>query len=145
MSKIDANTYSLFERSLFRCTADDSFLERFYDLFLQSSEEVAARFAGVDMKRQRSVLRGSLYLVARAAGGFSDGMEHLGQIARSHGERGLDIKPAFYEVWLDALLRAASHCDPHFDAATRAAWETCLRPCIEIMTGAASGTSPSSI
>lgn len=133
MSSIDPATYTTFERSLFRCAASDTFLERFYDIFLKSSDAVAARFAGVDMKRQRSVLRGSLYLVARAAGGFSDGMEHLATIARSHGEHGLDIKAEFYDHWLAALVRAAGECDPHFDSATGAAWETCLRPCIDVM------------
>ena len=137
MSMTDPATYELFERSLFRCTGDELFLERFYDLFLKSSEDVSARFAGVDMKRQRSVLRGSLYLVARAAGGFSDGMEHLQQIARSHGERGLDIKPAFYDQWLDALVHAARLTDPGFDDATGAAWLACLRPCIAVMVGGA--------
>ncbi|MBK6813634.1 MAG: globin [Sandaracinaceae bacterium] len=134
MSAIDPATYTTFENSLFRCAASETFLERFYDIFLKSSDAVAARFAGVDMNRQRSVLRGSLYLVARAAGGFSDGMEHLATIARSHGERGLDIKAEFYDQWLAALVQAAGECDPHFDHVTGAAWETCLRPCIAIMT-----------
>ena len=137
MSMTDPATYARFERSLFRCTGDESFLERFYDLFLKSSDDVAARFVGVDMKRQRNVLRGSLYLVARAAGGFSDGMDHLQEIARSHGERGLDIKPAFYDHWLDALVGAAGQTDPSFDDATAAAWLACLRPCIAVMIGGA--------
>ena len=137
MSMTDPDTYARFERSLFRCSADESFLERFYDRFLKSSDEVAARFSGVDMKRQRNILRGSLYLVARAAGGFSDGMEHLEQIARSHGERGLDIKPSFYDQWLDALVGAARQTDPSFDDATADAWLACLRPCIAVMVGRA--------
>jgi hemoglobin-like flavoprotein len=141
MSTIDPATYALFERSLFRCTADESFIELFYDLFLKSSDDIAARFVGVDMRRQRRVLRGSLYLVARAAGGFSDGMEHLRQVARSHGERGLDIKPAFYDQWLDSLTRAARQTDPSFDDATGAAWRACLRPCIDVLVSPAAASS----
>ena len=139
MQKIEEAIYARFEGSLFRCTSDASFLERFYDIFLKTSAEAASRFANVDMKRQRSVLRGSLYLIARAAGGFADGMEHLEEIARSHGEKGYDIKPAFYDHWLDSLLAAASQTDPSFDDDTRGAWVACLRPCIDLMIANSAG------
>ena len=137
MLTIPRPTYTLFEGSLFRCTADEAFLKRFYDIFLTSDPGVAALFDGVDMKRQRSVLRGSLYLVARAAGGFSDGMEHLQRIAQGHGQRGLKINATFYDLWLDALLRAVRQTDPRFDEHIYEAWEACLRPCIAVMTSQA--------
>ena len=130
---VDAAILDRFEQSLHRCTADETFLQRFYARFLLSNEEVAKRFEGVDLKRQTRVLKTSLYLVLRAASGLADGMSHLEGIAHSHAKNGYDIKPSFYEHWLESLLLAAQETDPHFDDEIREAWVSSLRPCIDRM------------
>ena len=131
--ELDASILDRFERSLHRCTSDETFLDRFYARFLLTSDEIAVRFEGVDLKRQTSILRASLYLVLRAASGLADGQAHLRDIARSHSKQGYDIKPVFYDHWLSSLLMAAAETDPQFDEATRSAWEASLRPCIDVM------------
>jgi hypothetical protein len=45
----------------------------------------------------------------------------------------LDIKPEFYDLWLDRLLQAVAEFDPLFDARTGTAWRRLLRPGIEFM------------
>lgn len=130
---VDSSVLERFQNSLDRCTVDQTFLQRFYARFLLTSEEIAERFEGVDLKRQTHVLRTSLYMVVRAASGFEDGIAHLQDIARTHSKDGYDIKPAFYEHWLEALLAAAAETDPDFDDETADAWTSILRPCIDIM------------
>ena len=132
---IDSDIFRVFELSLRRCLSDDGFLARFYDAFLTSDPDVASRFEGVDMKRQRGVLKSSLYLVARAAGGFSDGMQHLRDIASRHGPKGYDIRAEHYTLWLDTLVATASATDPRFDDDIRSAWIACLTPAIDQMRG----------
>ncbi len=123
-----------FQSSLERCLADMTFTQRFYARFVLSSDEVAARFAHVDLKRQANVLRVSLYLVLRAALGQRDGIEHLEEVGRTHSRHGYDIPPHLYAHWLDCLIAAARETDPHFDDGLETHWRSCLVPCVELMT-----------
>ena len=50
----------LFNDSLERCTSDRRFLERFYELFIASSPEAAAKFAHTDFRVQKAALKVSL-------------------------------------------------------------------------------------
>ena len=43
MSAIDPATYTTFENSLFRCAASETFLERFYDIFLKKIGRASCR------------------------------------------------------------------------------------------------------
>lgn len=122
-----------FHLSLDRCLADRTFLSRFYARFILSNDEVAAKFSGVDLNRQSDMLRTSLYMILRAAGGHDDGMAHLEDIAHSHSERGYDIGPHLYEHWLNCLLQVASETDPEFDAEADLLWRRVLGPCIQKM------------
>lgn len=126
-----------------RCFADPSFLDRFYARFLLSNDEVARLFADVDMKKQSSVLKVSLYLVMRAARGLEDGLEHLARIADTHGKLGLDIGPHLYDHWLDTLIVVVSETDPDFEESLEATWRAALRPCIDHILGSAAGGNTS--
>jgi hemoglobin-like flavoprotein len=109
------------------------FLERFYELFLASSPEVRAKFAHTDFRRQRRVLKVSLYLMMLAVEGRLEGRIHLDEIARRHGRGGLGIQPELYDLWLECLIAAVREHDPRFDAETERAWRAVLRSGIEVM------------
>jgi len=128
-----SESLAAFQSSLERCLADLTFTQRFYARFVLSSDEVAARFAHVDLKRQANVLRVSLYLVLRAAMGHGDGLEHLEEVARTHSKRGYDIPPHLYDHWLECLIAAARETDPRFDAEHEGHWRNCLVPCVELL------------
>ena len=134
--RIASEVLARFESSLARCINDPAFLVRFYDRFILVSDEVARRFEGIDVKRQARVLRTSLYLVARAASGFDDGVRHLEEIARTHDRRGYDIRPELYEHWLQSLLAVVEVVDPEYTTEVGEAWESTLRPCIDLMVSA---------
>ncbi|MEZ4337307.1 MAG: globin [Sandaracinaceae bacterium] len=103
-SELTPQELDRFTRSLERCLADPSFTSHFYARFLLSSEDIARRFDGIDLKRQATVLKSSLYLVMRAAHGLEDGLDHLARIAESHSANHLGVEPHHYRLWLDALL-----------------------------------------
>lgn len=123
-----------FQESLERCLADQTFTHRFYARFVLSSDDVADRFAKVDLKRQASVLRSSLYLILRAAMGRDEGIEHLEEVARTHSRKGHDIPPHLYAHWVDCLIAAARETDPHFTEQHEQHWRACLAPCIAVLT-----------
>lgn len=128
-----AESLDVFTHSMERCTRAPLFVERFYARFLLSSDEIAARFTGVDLKRQAGVLRASLYHVMRAAQGSPDGVLHLEEIAATHSKRGYDIAPKDYDHWLECLIAVAGETDPTFDATTEAAWRLHLGRAIAVM------------
>lgn len=133
MPFVPRESLPIFQQSLERCLANPTFTQRFYARFVLSSEEVAARFEKIDLKRQANVLKSSLYLVLRGAMGQRDGLDHIEDVARTHSQRGYDIPPRLYDHWLDCLVAAARETDPEFGPGHEDHWRACLRPCIEIM------------
>jgi hemoglobin-like flavoprotein len=123
----------LFNDSLQRCTTRPGFLERFYEIFTASSEEVAEKFKRTNFQKQAILLKASLYLMVLAAWKKPEGHAHLERIAQLHGRNGLDIPPEFYDLWLDCLLRAVKEYDRRFDARTKRAWHNMMQSGIKFM------------
>lgn len=124
---------ALFNDSLDRCLADPGFLDRFYDHFVTSSGEVAAMFAGVDMRRQKRALKASLYLTVLAADGNAPALEHLAVLARRH-ER-LGIRRRLYDVWRECLMATVAEADPELGPEGQAVWRRVLEVGIERVAG----------
>lgn len=127
---------ALFHESLERCRRDAGFLDHFYDLFVGSSPEIAAKFQGTDFRRQKRVLIASLYALTLAAEGHPEGGVHLRRIATLHDRQHRDVRPESYDRWLDCLMQAVSDCDPEFSPDVDYAWRGILLPGIAVMKAA---------
>lgn len=125
----------LFNDSYERCMRRPGFLERFYEIFMASSEEVVAKFAHTNFKKQVRVLKVSLYMLMSAAGTSlpPEVTAHLERIAEVHSRRQMDIKPELYDLWLDCLLQAVREFDSLFHRDIEAAWRNVLAHGIEVM------------
>lgn len=126
-------TAELFNDSLERCTASSEFLDRFYDLFLASSTEVAGKFRHTDFPRQKRMLKASLYMMILMADGKTEIRGDLQRIAKRHSRTGLDIRPELYTLWLDCLIQAVKECDPRFSPETETAWRRIMEQGIMFM------------
>jgi len=133
MTSVTERDVELFNDSLERCTRGPGFLERFYELFMASSPEVAEKFARTDLRRQRRMLKVSLFMMMLAAEGQLEADVHLERIARRHSRADLGIRPELYDVWLECLLQAARESDPQFGGETERAWRSVLRRGIDYM------------
>ncbi len=102
------------------------FLHRFYEIFLSSSEEVAAKFKNTDFERQTRVLKASLYYMMLSCNGSPAAMAHLQRLARLHSRKQLDIRPELYDLWLTSLLQTVREYDPRFGQQTEVAWRHVL-------------------
>jgi len=124
----------LFNDSYERCLRQPGFLERFYEIFMASSEEVAAKFARTDFTRQRRLLKWSLYMLMCAASTpLPEVTTHLERISEVHSRGHMDIKPEFYDLWLDSLLQAVREFDPMLNEDIEAAWRQVLDYGIQFM------------
>jgi len=117
----------LFNDSLERCTQRSDFIDRFYEKFLSSSEEVREKFKNTDFKRQRRMLHSSLYLLVFASEGREEGVLHLDRIAKLHSRHQLDIQPHLYNLWAECLLATVKDCDPRFSEDVGQAWRSMIR------------------
>jgi hemoglobin-like flavoprotein len=120
--------------SLSRCVASPAFLDRFYELFMASSPEVAEKFASTDFARQKQVLEDSLYLMLSAAG-TTGGVAHaqLEKLAKRHSRGELDVRPELYSLWLDSLMKAVRESDPSYSPELEKAWREALKDGIEFL------------
>ena len=123
----------LFNDSLERCTGRPGFLDRFYELFMTSSEEIAAKFKHTDFMKQKKALRVSLYKMMLVREGNAGADVDLERLAQLHSRRQLDVRPELYELWLDRLIQAVREFDPVFSGETEKAWRNVMRPGIEFM------------
>ena len=130
---MDAKDAELFNDSLGRCSRTPEFLDRFYELFLASSDEVAGKFAHTDFRVQVRMLKGSLYLMMLASSDALQMPSDLERIARLHSRTGMDIRPELYDLWLDCLLQAVQQFDPLFDEDVERVWRLGLGPGIAFM------------
>lgn len=130
------NYLGFFLDSLYRATGGESqqhdFLTRFYELFLESTPDVAAHFRDVDMERQKKMLGRSLqemtdFSTSRAAN------EHLRRTAFRHSRWERDISPGLYDLWLESLIATAREFDLEFNEEVELAWRVVLAPGIAYM------------
>ena len=120
--------------SLSRCTQAPAFLDRFYELFIDSSADIRKKFENTDFARQKKMLQDSLFVMLVAAGA-TGGMarKELVKLAERHSRNQLAIDPAWYDNWLRCLLQAVSENDPEYRPELESAWRESLRESIDLM------------
>ncbi len=134
MDRLDETTVEQFHDSLDRCGSTSEFLGRFYEIFSASSPEVAARFSQTNFKTQTRALKTSFYMAMLASDKTSEASDYLERIALRHSHRQLDIKPEFYALWMDSMIKAVSEFDPQYDKGVELVWRRFMQPAIEFMT-----------
>jgi truncated hemoglobin YjbI len=110
----------------------EAFVDTFYQKFIASSQAVSKKFEGVDMERQKRVLRRSLghlstFFIDETAG------SELETLAEMHSRREKDIEPALYDLWLECLIESLREHDPDFDDEVELSWRLCLSAGITYM------------
>lgn len=105
----------------------ERFFKRFYEYFFDRSEEIRNKFQHTDMKFQVRMLQKSIY---HMLGFHVLNMEHesLRRIAVTHNRSNYDIKPEYYDHWIEALITTVQELDPQFDRNIELAWRIALTP-----------------
>jgi hypothetical protein len=90
-----SDSLRVFNESLDRCLSQPEFLNRFYEILLASSEEIAKKFRHTEFERQKAALKRALYVLLFAHEWGLKGDAYLRGLARRHGRQDLDVRPAF--------------------------------------------------
>jgi|SRR5690554_647148 hemoglobin-like flavoprotein len=131
---LQMNNTDLVFQSYGRCCRKDDFFVDFYDFFMASSEAIRARFANTDMPAQRHLLRNGVMQIILVARGMSD--RKLRDLGESHSRKRMDIKPEWYALWEEALLKTVRAHDPEWTPELQQAWREVLKPGIDLIRGA---------
>ena len=128
-----SDAFAAFRDSHRRVHEDPSFLDRFYQRFIASSDKVREKFVNTDFKRQVHVLEMTLKMVLMASRGSDAAESYLSYIAERHDRHHLDIEPELYGLWLDALMATVAESDPEYGPAVEAAWRETMGFAIDYM------------
>jgi hypothetical protein len=119
------------KKSLERCLKNPRFLDRFYEVFFASSQEIRAKFLHTRLPNQKIMLKASLHIMLMMAAGRMQHSSQLEQLAKRHGPSDLAIRPEWYTNWIDSMLVAARETDPLFSADVERCWRAALQPGVE--------------
>lgn len=126
---MDREHQLIFNDSFQVCYANPAFIDRFYQHFIASSDEVRAKFANTDMKVQMRMMKKSLaYMML-----VNRNPDPIRDTAIRHDKKHMNIPPRLYTLWLEAMIEAVKECDPQFSEATEEAWRESLQPGISLM------------
>ncbi|MGO1693936.1 MAG: globin [Marinobacter sp.] len=128
------NNTDLVFQSYGRCCNRDEFFVDFYDHFMSSSEAIKNRFLDTDMSAQRHLLRHGILQLILTARGMPD--RKLKALGESHNRANFNIKPEWYTLWLDALMKTVHLHDPEYTKQLGDAWREVLTPGIDLIRGA---------
>ena len=121
------DNYQDLQRSLGRCLRDRRFIDRFYEVLMDSHPAIGPLFAATDMGRQRLALRRGISVALFHAAGSPLSRRATVEMAQVHSRRGrAPVDPALYGCWIESLVRVVGETDPEADAALLARWRTAL-------------------
>lgn len=121
------DSYDDLHQSYGRCLNNGRFIERFYDIFLESHPEVKSAFAGTDFDRQRRLLRRTLTNSIMYAAGSNIVKRDVDRMAEVHSRKGkAPVQPHLYDYWLNSLLAAIREHDPQINSQLESRWREAM-------------------
>jgi|SRR5690554_5648703 len=122
-----ADQYEDLQQSYGRCLRTGRFIERFYEVFMDSDPRIRPLFAGTDMGRQRMALRRGISVAIFHAAGSPLSQRATVEMARVHSRKGrAPVDPALYPAWIESLVQVVAESDPEADEALLARWRQAM-------------------
>lgn len=119
-------------RCVFTREAKDKFFSQFYETFLQSHPDIGPLFVDTDFDKQISMLKNAISM-SIMYGEKQDALakDVLTNIRRSHSREKHNIKPEYYEYWLNSLIQTLHTCDPNFNQELERNWRDMMQISID--------------
>jgi len=127
------DTMGLAKASYDRCCQAPDFLRTFYQNFFAACPEAKPRFAATDFDTQIKLLRHAIGLLLIFPNQPNKEPNLLSRLAERHSTRDLNIEPAFYGPFVDALLTTVRQFDGMYSPTVEAAWRETITPGVEYM------------
>ncbi|HLZ45091.1 MAG TPA: globin [Gemmatimonadales bacterium] len=130
---VDKTTMALAKASYDRCSKSPEFLQAFYRNFLAACPDAVPHFAKTDFDEQTKLLRHAIGLLLIFPNQPNKEPNLLSRLAERHSRRDLDIPPALYGPFVDALVATVKQFDDKCSPTVESAWRETLAPGVEFM------------
>ena len=130
---VDKATTALARASYDRCCQAPGFLNTFYRNFLTACPEAVPRFAGTSMDQQANLLRHAIGILLIFPNQPNKEPSLLARLAERHSRRDLNIEPALYRPFIDALIDTVKQFDGKCTPTVEAAWRETVAPGVAYM------------
>ena len=129
------DTYDDLQASYGRCLRNKDFIDRFYEIFLASHDDIPAYFAPTDFRTQRLALRRGISVAISYAGGSGLVQRTFDEMAQVHSRAGrVPVQPELYSYWVDSLLKTIREFDPELTPALNGRWREAMGKTIAAFT-----------
>ena len=118
--------------SLGRCLLKPEFLDRFYEVFLNSHPSFPRLFENTDFKKQKALLQTTINYLLMYAEGSKFASTQLEKVAVIHDEEHVNIKPAYYKYWTESLMQVVKEHDKDFSPELEQQWRQVVDPGIQL-------------
>lgn len=123
------------QNSYGRCLRNTRFIERFYEILMDSHPAMRPAFARTDMGQQRRALRRGISNAILYGGGYDLVRGTVESVAEMHSRKGrAPVPPNLYPYWLDSLIQAIRENDPRITPELETRWRQAISPLIETFT-----------
>lgn len=120
------------QNSYGRCLRNTRFIERFYEILMDSHPAMRPAFARTDMGQQRHALRRGISNAILYGGGYDLVQRTVESVAKIHSRKGhAPVAPNLYTYWMDSLIQAVREHDPKVTPELEARWRQAISPLIE--------------
>jgi len=130
---VDKATTALARASYDRCCQAPDFFEAFYRTFLAACPEAVPRFAGTSFEHQANLLRHAVGILLIFPNQPNKEPSLLARLAERHSRRDLNIEPALYRPFIDALIDTVRQFDGKYTPTVEAAWRETVAPGVAYM------------
>jgi len=130
---VDKATTALAKASYDRCCQASDFLQTFYRNFLAACPEAVALFAHTNFEQQTKLLRHAIGLLLIFPNQPQKEPTLLARVAERHSRRDLNVDPALYRPFIDALIGTVKEFDRECTPAVEAAWRATVAPGVDYM------------
>ena len=119
------------KKSYGRALSNKNLMTDFYNKFIVSHPDVAKKFAGVDLQKQREVLKQSLSMAILFPQDNLIAKHAMERVYKTHGRNKLNISPELYKYWLNSLVSVVAESDPEFTPELEQQWRLLLSQVID--------------
>lgn len=133
----DANEITVVNNSYGRCLSNKvdnkTFLDAFYDAFLESGPQVKPLFANTDFSKQKNLLKQGLSMMIMVGSDSEFAKSMIAKLATRHDHTHLNISPDLYRLWEQSLLSTIEKFDNEFNPELKKVWFKFITHTTEIM------------
>lgn len=125
---IDSGIVERVRASFDRCAKDKNFIKTFYDNLFASEPSIQPKFSNTLFSVQETLVKHGMRKLLAFAGGDGGAQGELDLIRESHNRNHMAIKPEWYTLFIDNMVKTASQFDPEYSSDLGGDWRAVMQP-----------------